>query len=296
MTTCSPSSPTRSAARRPRSTAWWRPTRCSPMAASGWSRRWSTASRTATGAPSTATTSGSAPIASWPRSIPGMGPRIVSNRERVIDPVTAYQLTSMMQGVVQRGTAAGTVGACGHSRRTGRQDRHHQRRARRVVRGLLLDHRGGLLHRLRPAPQPRARRLGRRHVRPGLRRVHARGGAGIRRRALRGAAGGRVLPDRPLFRAAPAGRQRRRTRGLRAVPRGRGAVRGAPGGDRRRLGHGLGPADVRARRGRRRGRGLDPAGRCDHRAGGDDGAHLRRGHGRVPTGTGFGTLSAGGLY
>jgi penicillin-binding protein 1A len=45
---------------------------------------------------------------------PGMGPRIVSNRKRVIDPVTAYQLTSMMQGVVQRGTAAGTVGARGH--------------------------------------------------------------------------------------------------------------------------------------------------------------------------------------
>jgi len=41
---------------------------------------------------------------------PGLGPRIVSNRERVIDPVTAYQLTSMMQGVAQRGTAAGTVG------------------------------------------------------------------------------------------------------------------------------------------------------------------------------------------
>ncbi|WP_375688198.1 penicillin-binding protein 1A [Pseudooceanicola sp. LIPI14-2-Ac024] len=36
-------------------------------------------------------------------------PRIVSNRERVMDPVTAYQLTSMMQGVVQRGTAAGAV-------------------------------------------------------------------------------------------------------------------------------------------------------------------------------------------
>ena len=41
-----------------------------------------------------------------PRSL---SPRIVSNRERVMDPVTAYQLTSMMQGVVQRGTAAGTV-------------------------------------------------------------------------------------------------------------------------------------------------------------------------------------------
>ncbi len=39
----------------------------------------------------------------------GFGPRIVSNRERVMDPITAYQLTSMMEGVVQRGTAARTV-------------------------------------------------------------------------------------------------------------------------------------------------------------------------------------------
>ncbi|MEM7242030.1 MAG: PBP1A family penicillin-binding protein [Pseudomonadota bacterium] len=35
----------------------------------------------------------------------GLGPRIVSNRERVLDPVTAYRLTSMMRGVVDRGTA-----------------------------------------------------------------------------------------------------------------------------------------------------------------------------------------------
>ncbi len=39
----------------------------------------------------------------------GNGPRIVSNRERVMDPITAFQLTSMMQGVVQRGTAAGAI-------------------------------------------------------------------------------------------------------------------------------------------------------------------------------------------
>jgi penicillin-binding protein 1A len=38
---------------------------------------------------------------------PGAIPRIVSQRERVIDPITAYQLTSMMQGVVQRGTGRG---------------------------------------------------------------------------------------------------------------------------------------------------------------------------------------------
>ena len=36
----------------------------------------------------------------------GTGPRIVSDRERIMDPITAYQLTSMMTGVVDRGTAA----------------------------------------------------------------------------------------------------------------------------------------------------------------------------------------------
>jgi len=40
---------------------------------------------------------------------PAEPPRISSNRERVMDAITAYQLTSMMRGVVQRGTAAGTV-------------------------------------------------------------------------------------------------------------------------------------------------------------------------------------------
>ena len=40
---------------------------------------------------------------------PGFGPRIASNRERIMDPVTAYQLTSMMKGVVDRGTASSTV-------------------------------------------------------------------------------------------------------------------------------------------------------------------------------------------
>ena len=36
-------------------------------------------------------------------------PRIDSDRERIMDPITAYQLTSMMKGVVDRGTAARTV-------------------------------------------------------------------------------------------------------------------------------------------------------------------------------------------
>ncbi|NPD16152.1 PBP1A family penicillin-binding protein [Xinfangfangia sp. D13-10-4-6] len=37
----------------------------------------------------------------------GEGVRITSNRERVMDAITAYQLTSMMEGVVQRGSGSG---------------------------------------------------------------------------------------------------------------------------------------------------------------------------------------------
>lgn len=37
----------------------------------------------------------------------GRAPGLTSNRERVMDPITAYQLTSMMEGVVKRGTARG---------------------------------------------------------------------------------------------------------------------------------------------------------------------------------------------
>ncbi|MDX2485647.1 MAG: PBP1A family penicillin-binding protein [Pseudodonghicola sp.] len=40
---------------------------------------------------------------------PGQPPRILSNRTRVMNAITAYQLTSMMRGVVERGTASGAV-------------------------------------------------------------------------------------------------------------------------------------------------------------------------------------------
>ena len=36
-----------------------------------------------------------------------MPPAILSDRERVLDPITAYQLTSMMEGVVKRGSGSG---------------------------------------------------------------------------------------------------------------------------------------------------------------------------------------------
>ena len=39
----------------------------------------------------------------------GRAPTIRSNRQRIMDEVTAYQLTSMMQGVVERGTARSSV-------------------------------------------------------------------------------------------------------------------------------------------------------------------------------------------
>ena len=39
----------------------------------------------------------------------GQAPQITSRRERVMNAVTAYQLTSMMQGVVQRGTASRAI-------------------------------------------------------------------------------------------------------------------------------------------------------------------------------------------
>ena len=37
----------------------------------------------------------------------GEAPKVTSNRERVMDAITAYQLTSMLQGVVQRGSGKG---------------------------------------------------------------------------------------------------------------------------------------------------------------------------------------------
>jgi penicillin-binding protein 1A len=44
---------------------------------------------------------------------PGEAPRIVSDRDRAIDAITAYQLTSMLQGAVERGTGRSAVGSAG---------------------------------------------------------------------------------------------------------------------------------------------------------------------------------------
>jgi penicillin-binding protein 1A len=44
---------------------------------------------------------------------PAATPLLFDQRSQIMDPVTAYQLVSMLQGVVQRGTAAQTVGNLG---------------------------------------------------------------------------------------------------------------------------------------------------------------------------------------
>lgn len=42
-----------------------------------------------------------------PYLAPGVAPSVVSHNEQVMDPVTAYQVTSMLQGVIQRGSGSG---------------------------------------------------------------------------------------------------------------------------------------------------------------------------------------------
>ena len=79
-------------------------------------------------------------------------PQLVDRREQVLDPMTAYQITSMMEGVVQRGTATVLQGGRQADRR---QDRHHQRRKGCLVHRLLAGPRGRRLYRLRQAAQSR---------------------------------------------------------------------------------------------------------------------------------------------
>ena len=62
MKTCRPFWPTLWGRKKPRCTRWSPPTRCSPMVANGWSRRWLTVCRTGTAAPFTSTTSASVTI------------------------------------------------------------------------------------------------------------------------------------------------------------------------------------------------------------------------------------------
>ena len=105
-------------------------------------------------------------------------PQLVDRREQVLDPMTAYQITSMMEGVVQAGTATVVTRSRQADRR---QDRHHQRREGRLVHRLLAGPRGRHLCRLRQAAQSRQgrhRRPSRRADRQGLPEARARRQAG----------------------------------------------------------------------------------------------------------------------
>ena len=70
-------------------------------------------------------------------------PQIPDTREQVVDPASAYQMVSMMQGVVQRGTGA-IIGQLGTPAR--RQDRHDPGLEGCVVRRLLARSRRRLLY------------------------------------------------------------------------------------------------------------------------------------------------------
>ena len=72
-------------------------------------------------------------------------PKLVDKREQVIDPMTAYQITSILEGVITRGTGQAVKVPQSPSRR---KDRDHQRRQGRVVRGLFVRPDGGALPRI----------------------------------------------------------------------------------------------------------------------------------------------------
>ena len=64
-------------------------------------------------------------------------PQLIDNRDQVLDPMTAFQITSMMEGVVQRGTATSVLETGAADRR---QDRHDQRGEGRLVYRLHAEH------------------------------------------------------------------------------------------------------------------------------------------------------------
>ena len=112
---------------------------------------------------------------------PGQLPSIVSNRERVMDAITAYQLTSMMTGVVDRGTASKTVNlpvpTAGKTGTTNEaRDVWFVGFTSNIVAGCYISYD-------RPRPLGRGASGGR-HVRPGVQQLYERGDKEIRRRCF----------------------------------------------------------------------------------------------------------------
>ena len=119
-----------------------------------------------------------------------------SNRERVMDAITAYQLTSMLEGVVQRGSAsrlnlpvpiAGKTGTTNDAK-----DVWFIGFSSNIVAGCYIGY-----------DQPRslgASAFGGTLCVPGLPGLHGRRDQEVRRRPLRGSAGRPLHQDRPLHR------------------------------------------------------------------------------------------------
>ena len=150
-------------------------------------------------------------------------PELVDDRKQVLDPMSAFQMTSIMEGVVQSGTAQRLKVLEAADRR---QDRHHQRLQGRVVRRLHARPRRRRLYRLRPAGLHgpwRDRRKPRRADRARLLEGGAEGrAAGAVPRAARHQARARQPQDRP---AAGRRRQDGHRGGVQAGPGARGLGR-----------------------------------------------------------------------
>ena len=85
-------------------------------------------------------------------------PKLIDKREQVIDPLTAYQVTSILEGVIQRGTG---IAIKELGRTSGGQDRHHQRRQGSLVHRLFAKSRLWRVHGLRQAAISWRQRAGR---------------------------------------------------------------------------------------------------------------------------------------
>ena len=170
-------------------------------------------------------------------------PKLIDKREQVLDPLTAYQITSIMEGVIQRGT--------GRQHQVGRQasrgqDRDDERGQGSLVRGFLARPRGRRVHRLRPPAFARRFRAGGDLCRADLPRFHDAGAEGQAGRAVPRAAGHQARVGRSADRDALLGtghdsRSLQAGHGAAGVLRGWrriGVVRLGRCGSRGRIGHG----------------------------------------------------------
>ena len=114
-------------------------------------------------------------------------PQLTDDRKQIADPDSVFQLITMMQGVVQRGT--GVPAAQGLEPADRRQDRHHAGLHRRLV--LRLHRRPGDrgVGRLRQPGHARRQRDRRRGRRADLARLHGGGAEGPAGAAVPAAAG-----------------------------------------------------------------------------------------------------------